>query len=366
MNRKNLRTIKYICIFIAIIISPFYAFAGETEEGETEETVAHESGFYYTIQKGDTLWDLSERFSDTPWLWPDLWHENQQIPNPHLIYPGERIRLLYQEGVENVEIPVETVANEIVLQEKGQSKDPEESETPEEKPEKEPPYYSYPMIDTIGFIKKKPVMSHGVILKTKGSKIMISQDDVIYIKPTGNTQLALGSRYTVYRTLKPIKNKKTKEIVGVQHYLTGLVEITKKEPLFAIARVIRSYRTIELNDLIMPYKRRSQKIILTESKKGLDGKIIIGEEGQMIIGPDHIVFIDKGYNDGVKSGQAYDIYYQEKQQLDSKNKKDFFATPVVFGGILVLDTEETTSTVLITRSDKNISPGEKISSPQDE
>ncbi len=60
---------------------------------ETQKTVEYETGFYYTVQKGDTLWDLSRKFSDTPWQWPEMWQENDQIANPHRIYPGERIRL---------------------------------------------------------------------------------------------------------------------------------------------------------------------------------------------------------------------------------------------------------------------------------
>ena len=37
---------------------------------EGEKTATYQTGFYYTIQKGDTLWDLSQKFSDTPWQWP--------------------------------------------------------------------------------------------------------------------------------------------------------------------------------------------------------------------------------------------------------------------------------------------------------
>ncbi|MEN8690153.1 MAG: LysM domain-containing protein, partial [Desulfobacterales bacterium] len=61
--------------------------------GIAGEIVETESGIYYTVKKGDTLWDLSRKFADTPYLWPDLWSGNDQIANPHRIYPGQRIQL---------------------------------------------------------------------------------------------------------------------------------------------------------------------------------------------------------------------------------------------------------------------------------
>lgn len=52
----------------------------------------------YIVQKGDTLWDISGRFLDEPWRWPDVWQANPHIQNPHLIYPGDEVMLSYQDG----------------------------------------------------------------------------------------------------------------------------------------------------------------------------------------------------------------------------------------------------------------------------
>jgi hypothetical protein len=114
----------------------------------------------------------------------------------------------------------------------------------------------------------------------------------------------------------------------------------------------------------MPYSKRSKKITLTESKEGLEGKIIATEEHRSIIGDTTIAFIDKGDKDGVKSGQFYSIYYQETELSDSATKKEVPFTTVDFGTLIVLHTEKTTSTVLITKLNKSIYPGIRIRTPR--
>jgi len=43
----------------------------------------------YVVVPGDTLWSIAQRYSDSPWRWPELWGLNKdEIRNPHLIYPG--------------------------------------------------------------------------------------------------------------------------------------------------------------------------------------------------------------------------------------------------------------------------------------
>ena len=359
MNYKKILQVM-ISFFLFTVIT--FIFPSSPMAEEKEKIVKHEAGFYYTIKKGDTLWDISEQFFDSPWQWPELWKENKQIPNPHRIYPGERIRLYHRDGIERIIQKPKAIEEEALP-----AKAIEEEALPAKASVeiKKEAYYYYPSIDNIGFIRKKPVTPSGSIFKVKDDKWLISKGDFVYIKQIDKADpLDLGNRYTAYRTLMPTEDKKLNASVGKQYYLTGIVEITKREPGFAIAKVAQSFRSIHVNDYLIPYSKRSKKITLTESKEGLEGKIIATEEHRSIIGDTTIAFIDKGDKDGVKSGQFYSIYYQETELSDSAAKKEVPFTAVDLGTLIVLHTEKTTSTVLITKSNKSIYPGARIRTPR--
>ncbi len=319
-------------ILFVFIVLPFCVFA--EEEIPVIET---ETGIYYVVQKGDTLWDLSKRFNDSPWLWPDLWSQNEQITNPHLIYPGQKIRLFRRTDVEKAkkEVPPESA------EEAGEELD---------LTEKAPRYYVYSPIESIGFIREEPVEPLGSILKVADEKEMISTGDTVFIKHPDMTSVSLGQKYVTYETISPVVHPVSGKNLGTQHLLTGVVEITRTEPKFSVATVVKAYRTIRVGHLLMPYEPRSHRIPIVESQEGLYGNIVASEKLTKLFGDDTVVFIDKGEMDGAKPGQFYQVYKQDKVLYDEKTRERVLLTPIVLGSILVLHTERSTSTVLVDKS----------------
>lgn len=81
---------KFWVIAIALLVAlPLAAQEVELRDDHPDE---------YIVREGDTLWDIAGRFLTKPWQWPAIWQANPQVENPHLIYPGDRLSLIYVDG----------------------------------------------------------------------------------------------------------------------------------------------------------------------------------------------------------------------------------------------------------------------------
>jgi hypothetical protein len=237
-----------------------------------------------------------------------------------------------------------------------------ETQTQPAKPEPDV-HFLFANIDRVGFIRKPAVKPDGQILKVLEDKKLISVDDIVYINnPEGAnlSHLTPGSRWTIYRPMSPTDDRDSQETIGTQHYLLGVAEITQNESKYAIAKVINAFRAIKVGDQIMPYKPRSTDFLVKDSTPGIQGEIIVSEDHNQLIGEYVIAFIDKGKEDNIYPGQVYSISYQETAQSGGEQ---LTLSPVDIGSIVVLHTEETTSTVYVTDASRKITAGQMVRTP---
>ena len=93
-----------LALAIAIAVPAGVASGQEQGIDRSVIPVAPDAPQRYIVQPGDTLWDISAKFLTDPWYWPEIWHINPQVANPHLIYPGDELALTWVDGQPRVSL----------------------------------------------------------------------------------------------------------------------------------------------------------------------------------------------------------------------------------------------------------------------
>ena len=347
------RVLLWVCI-VGVCVG---CAAGVNAADTNTSRINQESSVYYTVKKGDTLWDISHRYFNSHRIWPQIWSENQQIMNPNRIFPGERLRL-FQKNWETTP-PPEPIAP---------------SPQPVSKPE--PPFYRYLLIHQIGFVTRNPVARAGVIVMRKGDKTLpktvLGQDENVYVIFPGQPPLKTGAVFTTCHPPQAVNDPETGKPLGVQYRPTGIVRIIESFQDHAIAKIERSFSSVMVDDVLLPYDPVSPDIRLAPGVPDMEGHIFMAEKGETIFGDGTVAYIDRGADEGVRPGQSYAIYdideipSEAPGDIAQKSPNDRSSVPppirdkVDFGSLLVLHAEATTATVLITRADRSIRPPVKF------
>ena len=166
----------------------------------------------YIVKKGDTLWDISARFLADPWYWPELWHANPNIRNPHLIYPGDVISLYYVNGQPRLGIN-RTPSGSARLKPRVRTTtlDGDNSGIPINALR---PFLIRPQIIAEEQLKAAP---H--ILGSSEHRLIYGAGDRVYVRNLHDN--AVGKRYSVFRPGEVLRDPVTHEKLGYQALYAG-------------------------------------------------------------------------------------------------------------------------------------------------
>jgi hypothetical protein len=252
----------------------------------------------YTVQRGDTLWDIATMFLRDPWLWPEIWHVNPTVQNPHLIYPGDVLNLAY--GADGT--PQITLARGDALRVQ--------------------PLVRSSALDG-GAI---PTIPYEAIAAFLGKPGIITQDeldaaprvaalrDQHLIGGIGSTLYVKGARphgpgrYSVLRVGDTLKDPENGKVLGFMGVHAGTVEISKVEDL-SRALVIDSTRETVAGDVLLVEDTTAvaSDIIPHAPSSNVQGQIMAVVDGVSLIGQYQVVALNRGTNHGLEVGHVLAI-----------------------------------------------------------
>ncbi len=311
----------------------------------------------YTVVKGDTLWDISAMYLNDPWLWPQLWNINSDIENPHLIYPGDQLYLVWQNGQPKLMFkPKVTLSPQV------------------KKITKQPvPVVDQglvlPYLQSDRLIKLSSIETSSRVVGNNESRQYIYGHDKLYF--SGNhTHLKWG----VYRLSE--KYQREDEVVAALRLIATGKLIDSGTTISAL-QIEQQTQEIVLNDIVLPIidintLNLSTTFFPSPSPANTEASILGTLEGGEYAAQNQIVVIDRGSEDGLKQGSMLDInqaggfvfgelgdlsyeksWFDETQQLP-KNK---------IGELMVIRPYEKFSLALITSSQTAIGINASVSSP---
>lgn len=331
-----------ILTFLAMVCLTLPSLAG-AQAPESFDT-GEDSGFYYTIQKGDTLWDLSRKFYNSQWEWPGLWEMNKEIKNPHWIYPGKKIRVYLRPAAAQTSRPVKA-----------------EPETVKTEPAPAViPKFNYLSMNRIGFIRKKQVEVLGTIIREKDGNVMMSSNDIIYIKPASPDSFVPGERYQIFTTEKLKEKIQGETYRGIKHLIKADLEIIETQNKYAIGKITDSFRDATVGDKIMAYYHRATELTVEEHPPPIDAVLLCSEDNTLMINDYSIAFINKGSDHRVAPGHIYSVMQSQGERSAFDGEDSIGLSPLFSGKLIVLQTEPISSTVIILSSKRDIHPGDMV------
>jgi hypothetical protein len=344
MNRiKKVILVTLIFLFAICIFSPSFTWA----QPQT-----------HVVQKGDTLWDICEKYYGDPNLWPKLWQMNPFITNPHLLKPGDLVTLL--EGVPVRRAEAEKVGKEIAVK-----------KAEEPKPVTAPVVTGIDVsgltnVQAIGHLSVKEADPWGFVLASESGRKLLSQGETIFLHLNNGKVAKPGDQFNICKSSPLIKHPITGEKIGYILSVLGRVVVEekvgvgfgggafyKKEGVYK-AKIEEFFRELNVGDLVLPYEPVSQCVQPISIDEPLVGNIVAAQDQRTLVASNRVVYLDHGFNDGVRRGNIFEVVRTHIVRDPVKGEMDFITKPrsvilpdIPIGTLMVLESRPDTSTAIV-------------------
>lgn len=323
----------------------------------------------YTIQRGDTLWDISKIFLRSPWRWPELWGMNlDQIRNPHLIYPGQMLVLVKVDGRARLELAREVGGGTLKLTPRARASDLGRS-----------PISAVPLQLIQPFLNEAVVLESDEleraprIIAGREGRVLLGKGDVAYVRG----ELVPQRDWQIFRRPTALRDPVTNEVLGYEAVHVGSAEYlrpgqtdTDAQGRDEVVPATFSLTTLRqeagVGDRLATAPPRDDAAYVPHAPANpVDGRVVsIYGQGRNA-GQYQIVAINRGRQDGMERGHVLALWRAGQHVTD---REDLARTPVRLpdeanGQMFVFRVFERVSYALILSVLTPVQAGDRYSQP---
>lgn len=317
---------------------------------------------HYTVTKGDTLWDISGRFLTHPWEWPQLWHANPEIRNPHLIYPGDVLRLVYIDG--HPRLVLERGSRGTIKLSPHSRVRPIAEAIP-----------TIPLRSINSFLLKNRIVDS--LAELEAAPYIVAGDSERVVSGPGDRIYGRGyfdpslAEYGVFRIGKVYTEPETEEVLGVNLDDVGSAEllavngVERGDSDVATLYLTRVSQEVYVSDRLLPAEEQALTSTFFPSAPdaAIDGIILDVPRGVTQIGYMDVVILNKGARDGLIEGNVLAVYKTGETVRDRLNG-DLVKIPDERAGLLmVFRVYDKLSYGLVLRASRSLKVEDRVTNP---
>ena len=341
----------------------------------------------YVVQKGDTLWDISTRFLKDPWRWASVWKINEQIKNPHLIYPGDVIMLVWVDGKPQLVVqreekvaapgeapaepvteaptaaPIEEPAGEtpsgmkvVKLKPRVYSSDIKEA-IPTIPPDAIVPFLSQPMA-----VGRKELEEAGYVTIGLDDRVALGNSSEFYAR--GLAKNATTEYYHLFRKGDELRHPDSGEVLAYEALYLGDAKVLQPgDPTKLVVTAVK--QEILPTDRLMaaPQKAALPYYFPRAPEKNVKGRILSAINGLREFGPMTIVAISVGKREGIEEGHVLRIMRHVGKSKDPVTRRDYTMPDEDAGLLMVFRVFDKVSYALIMDADRPIRIHDALRTP---
>jgi hypothetical protein len=332
----------------------------------------------YTVSKGDTLYEISKRLFGDAKYWPKVWSlNNNNITNPHKINPGVLIAFSPGTGNSLPAVSLHSGSQQDSFQDTSSATDaPVSLISKNRKKPKSMEWKNLPEgqrwenieiqipkeVDPLGFDTRSKIhfvsRSNGYepiaipatskipflaqIIGSRSEGELLSQGDTVYIR--ADEKIQIGETYAITREPYILKSSQS-ERVGYSYPILGKVKILAVRDNLFVGNVVSAKEALFRGNSLIPVPSPIKDMTPIEGPSSIHGVIMMDHDFSTYTTAQHKeVFIDRGSDDGIKSGMVFRVY----EHYDPANSKKLTESDfIIDGDILVLKVSETFSSGLV-------------------
>jgi hypothetical protein len=306
---KILKLVTSGALVAVILVAANAADTSSAPGASMSVPLATDAPSTYTVQRGDTLWGISSRYLKEPWYWPEIWYINPEIKNPHLIYPGDTLHLVYVAGADGTAHPQVRVerGNTVRL-------------SPQVRPEALSQAVPAVPSDVIAAFMGKPgvlasedAYNLPYVVSARDGRAAAGLGDEVYVRGLTNTDP--GTRYSVVEIGQKLKDPDDGTMLGYMAVYTGAAQVIgqgtiDRQPteLTKLTLVESTRETVQGDRLISDHLDVPLDFVPHAPTSQVDGRVIAVVHGVTVIGQYEVVAINRGASQGIEPGHVLRVW----------------------------------------------------------